>query len=64
MIDYALVSVLGDGTTPTWLPTATDFAGVTDTATALAGVVAPVIVSVMAIVIGIKLMKKFVNKIG
>lgn len=64
MTAYDLATVIGTSTTPSWLPTATDFAGVTDTASALAGVVAPVIISVMAIVIGIKLMKKFVNKIG
>lgn len=50
-------------TTPTWL-SEVDFSGLETTASSLAGIVAPVIVTIMGIVIGIKLLKKFGNKIG
>lgn len=60
---YDLVT-LATSTTPTWIPSASDFASVTDTANALAGVVAPVIVSILAVTLGIKMLKKFGNKIG
>lgn len=50
-------------TTPAWL-TNVDFSGISTTAESLAGTVAPVIVTIMGIVIGIKLLKKFGNKIG
>lgn len=49
--------------TPAWL-SSVDFSGLETTAESLAGVVAPVIVTIMGIVIGIKLLKKFGNKIG
>ena len=50
-------------TTPAWI-SSLDFSGLTSTANDLAAAVAPVIVSILGIVIGIKLLKKFGNKIG
>lgn len=67
MYDVILPVVLATGgattTVPSWI-SGLEFDGLTATAEALAGVVAPVIVSVLAFVIGLKLLKKFANKIG
>ncbi|MGN0607367.1 MAG: major coat protein [Oscillospiraceae bacterium] len=41
-----------------------DFSGITDMATSVAGKAVPVIVGVLVITIGVKLVKKFGNKIG
>lgn len=58
-----VVTTLGTTTTPTWLNDV-NFSSVQTVAESLAGTVAPVIVTVMGVVIGIKLLKKFGNKIG
>ena len=48
---------------PTWMGNVT-FTDITDTAEAIGGAVVPVIIAVLGVVIGIKLLKKFANKIG
>lgn len=58
-----VVTTLGTTTTPAWLGDV-NFNSVQTVAESLAGTVAPVIVTVMGVVIGIKLLKKFGNKIG
>lgn len=65
MYDFLAPVVLATGgsTTPAWI-SSLDFSGLTTTANDLAAAVAPVIVSILGIVIGIKLLKKFGNKIG
>ena len=65
MYDFIIPVVLATGgtTAPSWI-SSLDFSGLTDTANSLASAVAPVIVSVLAFVIGLKLLKKFANKIG
>lgn len=57
------VGVATTTTTPTWISNL-DFSGITDTANSLAGAVAPAIVAILGVVISIKLLKKFGNKIG
>lgn len=67
MYDLMLVtSVVGDGTAtlPTWMgDVSTALSGLTSTAESIASVVVPIIVSVMGIVVGIRLLKKFIGKI-
>lgn len=60
---YPVVLATGGSTTPSWI-SSLDFSGVTDTANALAGAVAPAIVAILGVVISIRLLKKFGNKIG
>lgn len=60
---YPVVLATGGSTTPSWI-SSLDFSGVTDTANELAGVVAPAIVAILGVVISIRLLKKFGNKIG
>lgn len=63
---YDLLYQVGVATTtntPTWISNL-DFSGITDTANSLAGAVAPAIVAILGVVISIKLLKKFGNKIG
>lgn len=67
MYDVMLVtSVLGEGTSslPTWMgDVSTALSGLTSTAESIASVVVPIVVSVMGIVVGIRLLKKFIGKI-
>ena len=60
-----VVLATGGSTTslPAWMGNVT-FTDITDTAQAVGGAVVPVILTVLGVVIGIKLLKKFANKIG
>ena len=60
---YPVVLATGGSTTPSWISDLT-FTNIETTANALAGAVAPAIVAIMGVVISIKLLKKFGNKIG
>lgn len=50
-------------TTPAWL-SSVDFSNLTTVAESLAGIVAPVIVTIMGIGLGLSLLKKFGRKIS
>lgn len=62
-MDVLVPALFAEGATlPTWMGNVT-FTELTTTAESLASVVVPVIVSIMGIVVGINLLKRFVRKI-
>lgn len=58
-----VVGTFAEYTTPAWI-TSLDFSDIGSIAGDLAGKVGPAIILVMVPIIGIKLLKKFIGKIG